>query len=404
LHETVEIENVRRDGDRAWVSWTIKGLRNGDGRITEIQCVGNDITRLKQAEDALKRSEQRFKELYGQSERAARLHKALLDYSPDPIAVYDIEGRAIYINSAFTKMFGWRLDEVSGKKIDFVPEESEKETEEMIKQALEGREFSDLTTKRLTKDGDIIDVSISGALYGDELGNPSGGIVHFRDIREKKRAQAALKKAHDELDQRVKERTEELAQTNARLQEEIRERQRIEEALRYQASHDYLTGLWNRKTTMEALERELSRCERENADAGVVMIDVDHFKDVNDSAGHLAGDFVLKQVADRIKDQLRVYDWLGRYGGEEFLIILPGANKAQAVNVSERIRRTIAQTPIQIDGGVVSVTISLGVTTVREMEQIKVDTAIRNADTALYLAKENGRNRVEFYDSSAALQ
>lgn len=403
LHETVEIENVRRDGEKAWISWTSKGLRNGKGAITEVQCVGNDITMLKQAEEALRGSEKSFKELYDQSERAARLHKALLDHSPDPIAVYDVNGVATYVNPAFNRIFGWSLEEVAGGAVQFCPEGTGNRTDQMVSKALNGENFSGIRAKRRAKSSKIIDVSISGAPYFDDQGKPAGCIIHLRNISDKIRAQDALKKAHDQLDHRVKERTAELAEANARLKEEIKERQRIEEALRYQATHDDLTQVWNRKTIIEALARELSRSEREGSDAGIIMVDLDHFKQVNDSAGHLVGDEVLKEVASKIKSQLREYDWLGRYGGEEFLIILPGAEKSEAVKVSERIRLAVAQNPLQTQSGSVSVTISLGVTTLKELEHPRVDSAIRNADTALYLAKENGRNRVEYYDSNSAL-
>ncbi len=404
LHETVEIENIRKDGERAWISWTNKGLRNGMGGITEVQCVGNDITLLKQAEEALRTSEKSFKELYDQSERAARLHKALLDHSPDPIAVYDINGKATYVNPAFNRIFGWSLEEVASGKIQFCHQGEGNRTDQMVSRALNGENFSGVRAKRLAKSSRIIDVSISGAPYVDDHGKPAGCIIHLRNISDKIRAQDALKKAHDQLDHRVKERTAELAEANARLQEEIKERQRIEEALRYQATHDDLTQVWNRKTIIEALARELSRCQREGVDAGVIMVDLDHFKQVNDSAGHLVGDEVLKEVAVKINSQLREYDWLGRYGGEEFLIILPGAEKSEAIKASERIRRAVADAPLQTQSGSVSVTVSLGVTTIKEMESPRVDSAIRNADTALYLAKENGRNRVEFHDSNSALQ
>ncbi len=172
-----------------------------------------------------------------------------------------------------------------------------------------------------------------------------------------------------------------------------------EARLREQAMTDALTGIFNRGELMFRAEEEISRINRHGSDGGngelsLVMIDIDHFKQVNDSYGHQAGDSVLRQMPDRIKKGLRLYDILGRYGGEEFLLLLPNANLINATRVAERIRNFVAEAPFNFEEQSLSITISLGVSTVTS--GISQTEAINQADQALYLAKANGRNRVEY--------
>jgi len=163
----------------------------------------------------------------------------------------------------------------------------------------------------------------------------------------------------------------------------------------FQATHDSLTGLWNRRAILEALEKELARARRENRPLGIIVADVDHFKQVNDRYGHVAGDAVLREIAARIRGSLRTYDSAGRYGGEEFVVALPGCDEINAVQSAERLRVAIAAQPIQVEGASISCTMSFGVTCVPGPSDADLDTAIRSADEALYLAKDRGRNRVE---------
>jgi len=113
------------------------------------------------------------------------------------------------------------------------------------------------------------------------------------------------------------------------------------EAMRFKAMHDVLTGVWNRGTVLEALEREVWRARREGNSLGILMVDLDHFKSVNDTYGHLAGDAVLREVTRRMHSEVRPYDAVGRYGGEEFLILLPGCTSAETRQKAERLRNVI---------------------------------------------------------------
>jgi diguanylate cyclase (GGDEF)-like protein len=168
---------------------------------------------------------------------------------------------------------------------------------------------------------------------------------------------------------------------------------RTQEALRREASHDSLTSLWNHKVILETLNRELIRAERHNQSVGVIMADVDDFKKVNDSRGHAAGDVVLRIIASEIAAVVRPYDSVGRYGGEEFLIVAPDCGPAEIWELAERIRNSVANSSIVAGGSSLHVTLSLGVATGRlaaDSERL-----LAAADTALYHAKNGGRNRVE---------
>ena len=168
--------------------------------------------------------------------------------------------------------------------------------------------------------------------------------------------------------------------------------QALASALEQQAITDSLTGMINHEHVFSELQRAINKAQSERSPLCVVMADLDHFKKVNDTYGHLAGDGVLKEVASRIKNSLRGFDIVGRYGGEEFLLILNRADLQTARMVAERIRSRIVATPIDLPEVLLDVTISMGVAMVKEDED--VNSLVERADKALYEAKENGRNQV----------
>jgi diguanylate cyclase (GGDEF)-like protein len=164
-------------------------------------------------------------------------------------------------------------------------------------------------------------------------------------------------------------------------------------SLRFHAEHDGLTGVLNRRAIRDLLRKELARCRRENSTIGVILADVDHFKKINDRFGHGAGDAVLVAAMQRISSALRVYDVVGRYGGEEFLIIAPGCDLDLAQMLAERIRIVVSETPVDIGDETAFITMSLGVTLGTSDSDPEFLVAL--ADTAMYQAKRKGRNRVE---------
>ncbi len=167
----------------------------------------------------------------------------------------------------------------------------------------------------------------------------------------------------------------------------------VRDELLEQATHDSLTGLWNRRAAMDALARELVRAGREKRTVGLMLADLDYFKHINDTYGHPAGDRVLQAVAIKLKSALRSYDTIGRYGGEEFLIISPGCDEAAILRRAEHLRASIAGEPVITPEGNVPVSLSLGAA-VSDGATVQ-DQFLKSADEALYRAKRAGRNRVE---------
>ena len=166
------------------------------------------------------------------------------------------------------------------------------------------------------------------------------------------------------------------------------------EALRQEATHDSLTGLLNRPEILGLLQIELDRSAREQRPLGLLMVDLDHFKLVNDQHGHLAGDAVLRESAERMRSSIRSYDALGRSGGEEFLVVLPGCDGAGALAQAHRTRQALAAAPFWFERERLTVTCSIGLTCQCGGGCRDTDTLIRQADLALYAAKANGRNQV----------
>ncbi|UCG80560.1 MAG: diguanylate cyclase [Desulfobacterales bacterium] len=169
-----------------------------------------------------------------------------------------------------------------------------------------------------------------------------------------------------------------------------------QEKLKLQATQDAFTGLWNRSAIYDILDRELGHAKRNEMPISIGMADPDHFKSVNDSFGHIAGDTVLREVANRMRSVIRAYDSIGRYGGEEFLVVLPGLDEKDALDAAERIRLSISEKPLVIQDDVVPVAVSIGVAVTNSTTRAgQAESLIRLADEALYTAKAQGRNRVE---------
>ena len=165
------------------------------------------------------------------------------------------------------------------------------------------------------------------------------------------------------------------------------------EELRLQAARDSLTHLWNHGAILDRLDQELSRAERQRLPMGVLMADLDLFKQINDTYGHATGDEVLRHVANTLKHLVRPYDSVGRYGGEEFLFVLPNCDRASTIGLAERLREEVARQKIEQN---LQVTVSIGATSREGGEPIRASELLRQADSALYKAKHGGRNRVEF--------
>jgi len=189
-------------------------------------------------------------------------------------------------------------------------------------------------------------------------------------------------------------RVETLSQAQVQL---IRER----DALERRAMLDSLTHLWNRQAILDVLERELARSRRNGEPVSVLMVDADHFKTINDTHGHLAGDAALREIARRMRAAVRPYDAIGRYGGEEFLIVLANCGMAAASGIADKIRIRVGLTPFELAAGRVAVTLSLGVASTETLAGEDPLALVAAADAALYRAKNAGRNRIDAADRPA---
>jgi diguanylate cyclase (GGDEF)-like protein/PAS domain S-box-containing protein len=269
------------------------------------------------------------------------------------------------VNPSTERIFGWEQDALIGKNVQvLMGEDDKKHHNDYLRHYLESGEAHILGVGREAvgrrKDGTAfpIDLSVSEAKVDE--GQFFVGVI--RDITERKAVEAELQAA----------------------------KATAEEA----ATHDPLTGLWNHNRILEILMEEMARSDRQGSTVSLIMVDLDHFKMVNDGHGHVVGDEVLREIAERLERAVRSYDSVGRFGGEEFMVVLPGTIPADAEHAAERIRQEIGKTPIYTSAGSLEVTASLGVVT-RHGELVNDATALLvAADTALYESKESGRNRV----------
>ena len=257
------------------------------------------------------------------------------------------------------------------------PPDRHAEPSEILALLKQGESVKQLETVRVTKGGVRLDVSISISPVRDAAGRVVSAASIAHDITERKRAQDELRRARDKLEA-----------MNSELQLSLAR----EEAL---ARTDGLTGLYNRSYFKELAAREFSAAARYQRALSILMIDVDNFKSINDTLGHAAGDQVLALIAQTAGRHIRAADVLARFGGDEFILLLPETNSRQARTVADRIRAGIAATPVQAGMASLAVTLSIGIAGLRPGPAVdSMEELIQRADQALYRAKAEGRNRV----------
>jgi len=271
------------------------------------------------------------------------------------------DGKFSYSNGRFDEIFGYSSDEIHGMEVLQIAVESDRAlVAENINKRI-GGEVDRLVYvfRGLHKTGAVIDIECHSSVM--HVDNRLLLISLIMDISERTRAERAV--------------------------------QVLQEELRQQAAHDALTGLYNRRFLEDSFARELLLAERTGHPVSVIMGDLDHFKAVNDSNGHLAGDEVLRVFGNLMNHNARASDIICRYGGEEFLLVLPGMTEEGAVKRAELMRRAIAATTVNHGASQITVTASFGVATF-PFHGRTTDELIAAADTALYSAKTDGRNRV----------
>ncbi|MBI3696820.1 MAG: diguanylate cyclase [Acidobacteria bacterium] len=175
----------------------------------------------------------------------------------------------------------------------------------------------------------------------------------------------------------------------------------MREAARFPNTHDFMTGLWNREAILGMLRQKLGRDRHDAAPVGVILVDLDHFKQINATYGAAAGDAVLREAARRVRSCVRLYDSVGRYGGGEFLIVVPGCYSSEVIAIAEKVRATMSREPMDILGGAIVVTASVGVAATDENKNASADLLLRGAGEAARKAKGH-RNRVELATAADA--
>jgi diguanylate cyclase (GGDEF)-like protein len=212
-------------------------------------------------------------------------------------------------------------------------------------------------------------------------------LIHEREFYR----QAA--REEEQLSARVLDQNVHLRRAYDRIEEQNRDLARMNRQLQRVARYDSLSGLMNRMSLFHVLDVEIERSLRSNSGLCILMIDIDHFKIVNDERGHACGDALIRRIGEILRNERRKYDYAGRYGGEEFLMVLPNTALADAAVVADRVRARFGEEAVECDGASISVTASIGVARFRSGETR--DMWISRADRAMYVAKQRGRNRVE---------
>ena len=347
----VEYQAERKDGVSIWLRVNSLQVFDEENRHVGYRGASLDVTRSKEAEQAVVESEEKL--------------RLISDSSQDAIIMIDEHGGVRFWNPAAEKLFGYTSAEIMGKKIHnhLVPMEKQDDEPEGPS---EGEPV-------MAKE---IDCMGSGA------------------VRCQLQEMYALRSngAHVPVEVSVSRVPHEGQWWSVASIRDITERKAAEEQLRAFASTDSLTGLSNRRFFLETANRECDRMLRYGSRVSVIMLDVDHFKDINDTYGHDVGDAVLRELASVCRKGLREVDVIGRLGGEEFAVLLPETDEPGAVLVAERMRQAVSRIMVESDKGPVHLTISLGVA--QACGDGNVEQLLKRADKALYRAKSQGRNQV----------
>ena len=299
----------------------------------------------------------------------------------------------IYVNRSFELMTGYSAEEVLGSNCRFLQgHDGDQPALDEVRAALREERDCFVLLRNYRKDGTPFWNEFRLSPVHDERGRLVNFVGVQNDVTERKHAEEDLRRAHDELEDRVRQRTARLAETNAQLQREIAERRELEEQLTHQAFHDPLTGLPNRALFFDRLELALERARRRDVEVAVLFMDLDDFKVINDSLGHEVGDQVLLAVVERLENCMLAEETLARFGGDEFTVLLEDVSgPSDAARVAERIGGAL-RAPFVLRGRERFITTSVGISFGGRGGERPGD-LLRNADLAMYQAKARGRNR-----------
>jgi diguanylate cyclase (GGDEF)-like protein/PAS domain S-box-containing protein len=310
-------------------------LRGPDGEVLGGVAVSRDVTSRKHAEEARRHAQERFELVFEQA--------------PIGMALLTTEGRWVRVNQALLAITGYTTDELLAKTLEEVTHPDDLAGElEHIRQLLAGeiRDYQ-MEKRYFHARGHVISTTLSVSLVRDRQGRPLHFIAQIQDITERKL---------------------------------------IEERLRHLAEHDPLTGLHNRRLLERALALQVARCRRHDEHAALLVLDVDGFKQVNDTYGHRAGDELLKALAAELTRRLRGTDTVARIGGDEIAVLLPGTDGAAGAKVAANLEEAVAGCGVQADGRRIATTASVGVAAI-DRESAGAEAVLLEADRALYAAK-----------------
>ena len=312
--------------------------------------------------------------------------------------VIDAEGRHVFANTAYCDLVGFDAEELIGRPFTLLlPPGMRSEAMRSYRSGLSAEGTIPLPPEAtlVRKDGCSVVVSSTSHLHTNAKGERLV-VSALTDISRYKETEHALRKTVFELEQHVEARTAELSSANIRLQAEIAERRLAEQCVRHMAQHDALTGLPNRILLKDRLSQAIALAQRNSRHVAVMFLDLDRFKTINDSLGHMVGDHLLKEVAHRIQHAVRASDTVSRLGGDEFVVVLPELdNPRESILIAETLIEAL-EPVFSINGHDLHVTPSIGIC-VYPRDGENFETLMRNADTAMYQAKASGRNGFRFF-------
>lgn len=347
----VLLRNYHKNGRLFWNELTVSAVRDAQNEVTHFIGMQADVTARLEAERLKQEVEARFHSLFA--------------HSLDGIAYYGPDGRCISANRAFCGILGYPEGEILGIHFNQITPEKWRSQRELIKQQLFSRGVTDLLEKEyLRKDGTLVPVSVRVAMHHDASGKPVGAWTIVRDISEYKRALLQL--------------------------------QENEARMEYLAYHDVLTRLPNRLLFQDRVSKALERARRHRRKLAVLLLDLDRFKNINDSLGHTVGDQFLMEISTRLSRVIRDCDTAARIGGDEFVVVLEDFEDVSNVsNVAAKLLKVLSE-PIRVEQRELYTTASIGIS-IYPGDGDTVEALIKAADAAMYRAKEKGKNNFHFY-------
>ena len=376
-----EIEMRRSDDSTLWAQ-LIGYVVNPDDPTQGTIWVIEDRTEQKQAEEALR--------------NALLENQAILDSAVLGISVVD-NGFNLRCNRKMEELFGYAPGEMNHLSVQafYDGKEAWEEARAATARDFHAGRVNVAEYKLVRKDGGTFWGRLSGRPF--DLAQANGRSVWLvDDVTARREAADAVSRARDELEVRVLERTAELAGANALLQGEIVERRQAEARVHHMAYHDSLTGLPNRALLSDRLDRAMLAAQRSERKLAVMFIDLDRFKTINDSLGHMTGDQLLKEVAARLCRAVRASDTVARLGGDEFVVLVPGIRLVdESSQVAEKIIEALSDS-FPLEGRNLHITPSIGICVYPD-DGADVETLMRHADAAMYHAKASGRNNYQFF-------